>query len=223
MLATPSGPRAEATAWRSRSVTAKSLTTGGSRVVAQVDADAEGLDDVGDDPADEMLGLVPRGGVEHAQRALELADGGDHVGGVAGAGPDPDQAGSGARVERRDRTAGSWVMRLPRANVRSSVRCGRDVWPPRPLRTTWIWSDAPVMGALADADAADVERRVAVQREDPAGRRPGTPSESSRSAPPGMTSSAGWKISRTRVGRPMVRSASASAVAAPISAEMWTS
>ena len=68
---------------------------------------------------------------------------------------------------RRDRIAGNSVTTLPSAKVRSSVRCGRDVWPPRPVSRTSERRAAPVSAPVAQADVADVERRVAVEHEDP--------------------------------------------------------
>ncbi len=46
---------------------------------------------------------------------------------------------------RRESAAGSWVHSVARAKVRSCVRCGRDVWPPRPLSWTRTRSAAPVI------------------------------------------------------------------------------
>ena len=57
-------------------------------------------------------------------------------------------------------------MTLPRAKVRSSVRCGREVWPPLPISRTVERVGGTGERALAQAEAADVEARVAVQAED---------------------------------------------------------
>ena len=51
------------------------------------------------------------------------------------------------------------------------MRCGREVWPPRPVSRTWTGSAAAVIGPSRSADRADVERGVAVQGEDPARHR----------------------------------------------------
>ena len=51
--------------------------------------------------------------------------------------------------------------------MRSSVRCGREVWPPLPVSSTSSESAAPVSGPSRRPDRADVEARVAVQPEDP--------------------------------------------------------
>ena len=67
---------------------------------------------------------------------------------------------------RRLRIAGSSVMTLPRAKVRSSVRCGREVWPPLPIEPDGQRVGGTGERALAQAEAADVEARVAVQAED---------------------------------------------------------
>ena len=67
---------------------------------------------------------------------------------------------------RRLKTAGSSVMSLPSAKVRSSVRWGRDVCPPLPPRRTTIESAAPVSGPSRTPDLPDVETGVAVQPED---------------------------------------------------------
>ena len=68
---------------------------------------------------------------------------------------------------RRLSTAGSSVVTLARAKVRSPVRCGRLVCPPVPLRRTSTRSAALVNGPSRRPDLADVDARVAVQREDP--------------------------------------------------------
>ena len=81
------------------------------------------------------------------------------------------------------------------------MRCGRDVWPPRPASVTWMRSDAPVIGPSTKADVTYVEPwgRSAARRcaRHPSGRH----RRAACSAPPGMTSSAGWKIRRTPTGQ----------------------
>ena len=77
--------------------------------------------------------------------------------------------------------------------------------------------------ALAQADVADVDGRVAVEAEDPADVVEARRGPSARSAPPGMTSSAGWNSSRTRPGSSPAACTSASAKPAPSSAVVWTS
>ena len=74
---------------------------------------------------------------------------------------------------RRLRIAGSSVTSLPSAKVRSSVRCGRQVWPPLPASRTRQRVGGAGERALAQADAADVEAGVAVQAEDLVRRRRG--------------------------------------------------
>ena len=68
---------------------------------------------------------------------------------------------------RRLSTAGSSVVTLASAKVRSPVRCGPQVWPPVPSSRTSIRSAALVSGPGAEPDLARRRRRVAVQREDP--------------------------------------------------------
>ncbi len=77
------------------------------------------------------------------------------------------------------------------------------------------WSAAPVSGPSRRPTLADVDARVAVQAEDPVARRRARRRSSRLSAPPGMTSSAGWKSSRTRPGSSPAACTSASASAAP--------
>ncbi len=48
--------------------------------------------------------------------------------------------------KRRERIAGSSVVTLASAKVRSPVRCGREVCPPVPSRRTSTWSAALVIG-----------------------------------------------------------------------------
>ena len=62
--------------------------------------------------------------------------------------------------------------------------------------------------AHAEPDRADVDPGVGVQAEDPRDTVE-APASIAISAPPGMTSSAGWKISRTRPGSASATSASA--------------
>ena len=68
---------------------------------------------------------------------------------------------------RRDSMAGSSVVTLARAKVRSPVRCGREVWPPVPSRRTSRRSAALVSESEAQPDLPHVDSRVTVQREDP--------------------------------------------------------
>ncbi len=96
--------------------------------------------------------------------------------------------------------AGSSVITLPSAKVRSSVRCGREVWPPLPVSADVERVGGAGERALAQADRADVEARVAVQAEDARRRRRARRRAISCSAPPGMTSSAGWNSSRHAAG-----------------------
>ena len=113
-----------------------------------------------------MLGLVPGRGVEHAQRAAELAGGGDHVGGVAGSHRPPHQAGARPRVEAT-REHGGQLRHEARervGEVLGEVRARR-------VPAAAGERDLDAVGrardrSLAQAHLADVERRVAVQRDD---------------------------------------------------------
>ena len=51
--------------------------------------------------------------------------------------------------------------------MRSSVRCGREVWPPRPVKPDVEGVGGAGERTLAQPDLADVDGRVAVQPEDP--------------------------------------------------------
>ena len=98
---------------------------------------------------------------------------------------------------RRERIAGTSVMTLPSANVTSWVRCGREVWPPEPVRRTSIRSAAPVSGPsrspTCPTSTVGSQCRLKI-RSTPSS----APAAIRSRAPPGMTSSAGWKSSRTR-------------------------
>ena len=76
---------------------------------------------------------------------------------------------------RRLSTAGSSVVTLASAKVRSPVRCGRLVWPPVPVSRTSTRSAALVSGPEPQPDLADVDAGVAVQREDPLDARRARP------------------------------------------------
>ena len=97
---------------------------------------------------------------------------------------------------RRDSAAGSSVMIFPSANTRSAVRCGRAVCPPGPVTRTVILSHAAVIGPLlvpilpTSSRGSQCSAKILSTDAMP-------PAASTSSAPPG-TSSAGWKISRTR-------------------------
>ena len=67
---------------------------------------------------------------------------------------------------RRPSTAGTSVTTLARAKTRSSVSCGREVWPPRPCSVTATWSRGRRQRSLAQTDLPDVDARVAVHGED---------------------------------------------------------
>ena len=123
---------------------------------------------------------------------------------------------------RRDSTAGSSVISLPRAKVRSSVRCGREVWPPLPVSRTSSWSAAPVIGPSRTPTWP--RSRVGSQwRQKIRSTSSRAPSSSMDVAPPGMTSSAGWNSSRTRPGSSPRRCTSASASPAPTRPAVCTS
>ena len=169
-------------------------------LVGDLRGDAVGRDDLGDQLADQVLGVGPGDRVEHPDGAGDDAGVRDHVVGRAGAHHAPHHADPGPRVEAAaDRMAGSSVTTLPSAKVRSSVRCGREVWPPLPMSRTVSASAAPVSGpsrrptwptSRLGSQCRPKTWRDAVER---AGG-------DQVSAPPGMTSSAGWKSSRTRPG-----------------------
>ena len=101
---------------------------------------------------------------------------------------------------RRDSTAGSSVISLARAKVRSSVRCGREVWPPLPVSRTSSWSAAPVIGP-SRSPTWPTSRVGSQCRQKICSTPSRAPSvDQAQVAPPGMTSSAGWNSSRTRPG-----------------------
>ena len=52
---------------------------------------------------------------------------------------------------RRDSTSWVVVASSPRAPMMSWVRCGRDVWPPTPVRVMSTWSTAEVMAPTLNA------------------------------------------------------------------------
>ncbi len=123
---------------------------------------------------------------------------------------------------RRLRMAGSSVITLPRAKVRSSVRCGREVWPPLPMSRTVSASAAPVSGP-SRRPMLPTSRLGSQWRPNTWLTSSSAPVEIRCSAPPGMTSSAGWNSSRTRPGSSPRVATSARASPAPTSPAVWTS
>ena len=100
---------------------------------------------------------------------------------------------------RRDSTPGSPVITVPSPYTRSVVRCGRDVCPPGECRVISIQSAADVMGPAVIATRPTASRGSqcsAKIRDTPVS----TPAAMASIAPPGICSSAAWKISRTATG-----------------------
>ncbi len=118
-----------------------------------------------------------------------------------------------------DSSIGSPVITTPRACTRSAVRCGREVCPPGPCSRNSIRSAVDVMGPTRRPTWPTGTRGSqcrAKTRSTPSN----APAAITSRAPPGMTSSAGWKISRTRPVRPPHR---CRASAAPSTAVVCTS
>ncbi len=123
---------------------------------------------------------------------------------------------------RRESTAGSSVTIFASANVRSSVRWGRLVWPPLPVSRISRLSAAPVIGP-SRRPTRPTSMVGSQWRQKMRLTSSSAPRFISREAPPGMTSSAGWKRSRTRPVSSPAACTSASARPAPNSAVVWTS
>ena len=123
---------------------------------------------------------------------------------------------------RRLRIAGSSVMSLPSAKVRSSVRCGREVCPPLPTTRTVSESAAPVSGP-SRSPIRPTSRLGSQCRPKTWSTSRSAPAASRCSAPPGMTSSAGWKSRRTRPGSRPRADTSARASPAPTRPAVCTS
>ena len=128
--------------------------------------DAVRLDDLADQLADDLLGVGPGDGVEHADGAGHPAGGGDDVVGRAGLDQAPHHADAGARVEAagQDRRQLGDQLAEREGEVLGQVRTGGV-----PALAAEL--DADRVGgagerALAQPDLADVEARVAVQAED---------------------------------------------------------
>ena len=123
---------------------------------------------------------------------------------------------------RRDSTAGTLTAICARAKTSSSVRCGREVWPPRPVSSILMVSEAEVMAPIRVPILP-----TSIRGSQCRARIRGTPSRTPCSmqlwAPPGMVSSAGWKMIRT-----VPRSGDSSCIrcrtrAAPSMVAVWTS
>ena len=120
---------------------------------------------------------------------------------------------------RRDSTPGSPVISVPMPYTRSEVRCGREVCPPAECRVISIESAAEVIGpgmiATRPTDSRGSQCSAKI-RDTPSS----APAAIASIAPPGINSSAAWKISRTPTGS---SGAAASADAAPSSIAVWAS
>ena len=116
----------------------------------------------------------------------------------------PDR-GSTCRESRPGRS----VISRPRASTRSTVSCGRAVCPPGPVSVMSIRSQAAVMAPVRRPTVpagTEGSQCSANAREAPSS----TPEATTSVAPPGMVSSAGWKITaRCRAARRAVASAMA--------------
>ncbi len=120
---------------------------------------------------------------------------------------------------RRDSTPGRPVISVPIPYTRSAVRCGRDVCPPGECRMISIESAAEVIGPGRPRPCRPPSRGSQCRakiRDTPVS----TPAAIASIAPPGISSSAGWKISRTATGS---SGTDANASAAPSSIAVWPS
>ena len=126
----------------------------------------------------------------------------------------PDR-GSTWRVSR----SGSCVISSPSASTRSAVRCGRAVWPPGEASSISTTSQAEVIGPVR-VPSLPTSSRGSQCRAKIRSTPSTAPSATMSIAPPGCTSSAGWKISRTRPGS---AGALASARPAPSTIAVWAS
>ena len=122
-------------------------------------------------------------------------------------GPTPGTAPARGST-RRDSASGRPVATVASTWTRSTVLCGREVWPPGPVSVTLRASAAAVIGPDFSPMRPDLQRRVAVQPEH-RGDASSQPSASTSSAPPGIISSAGWNTRRTVPSSPSAASASA--------------
>ena len=97
---------------------------------------------------------------------------------------------------RRDSTPGRPVINVPSPYTRSPVRCGREVCPPWLCSVSSMWSAADVIGPARTATRPTASRGSqcsAKMRDTPFS----APAAIASIAPPGINSSAAWKISRT--------------------------
>ncbi|MDI2021316.1 hypothetical protein PJL18_01835 [Paenarthrobacter nicotinovorans] len=122
----------------------------------------------------------------------------------------------------RDSTAGTFTAIWANANTRSSVRCGLEVWPPRPESSILMVSDADVMAPMR----VPIWPTLILGSQCSARMR-GTPSSTPCSmqdnAPPGIVSSAGWKMIRTVPPSGLFLCIRWSVRAMPSIAVVWTS
>ncbi|SIM31221.1 Uncharacterised protein [Mycobacteroides abscessus subsp. abscessus] len=112
---------------------------------------------------------------------------------------------------RRLNTPGNPVMTVPSPYTRSAVRCGREVCPPGECRVISTVSAADVI-APARIATLPTSRRGSQCKAKILVTPAIAPVATTSMAPPGMTSSAGWKIRRTPDGSD---GAELSAMAAP--------
>lgn len=97
---------------------------------------------------------------------------------------------------RRLNTPGNPVMTVPSPYTRSAVRCGREVCPPGECRVISTVSAADVI-APARIATLPTSRRGSQCKAKILVTPAIAPVATTSMAPPGMTSSAGWKIRRT--------------------------
>ena len=104
----------------------------------------------------------------------------------------------------RESSPGRSVISRPRASTRSTVSCGRAVCPPGPVSVMSIRSQAAVMAPVRRPTVpagTEGSQCSANAREAPSS----TPEATTSVAPPGMVSSAGWKIDPHGAGQPVER------------------
>ena len=156
---------------------------------------------------DQLLGLLPARDVERAQRARRCDP-------RRGWRWPPSRRGS-IPTSARPRCAGRpgatapaavVVARAPSAPTMSWVRCGREVCPPEPVSVMSSWSTAEVIGPTLRASLPTSVRGSQCSAYTSVTSW-STPPSMASSAPPGLVSSAGWKISRTPAGQQVRRRA----------------
>src|ERR1700757_4090523 len=101
---------------------------------------------------------------------------------------------------RRDSTPGRPVISVPMPYTKSAVRCGLDVCPPGEYNVISMESAADVIGPAVTATLPTSNRGSQCSAkilDTPVS----TPAAIAPIAPPGISSSAGWKMNRTPTGR----------------------